>query len=96
MLHRVIRLQMTPNILKKNCIFVMKFIGGPQDFLHLGHLYSIHEYKSSLSEYICSLKTAVFGLRKDHNKCLNRLIFFKPHNSRFFTFRRLCPICQTV
>jgi hypothetical protein len=36
--------EMTRNIQKKKCIFVIKFIGGPQGFLHLGRLYSIHEY----------------------------------------------------
>ena len=36
--------KMTYNTQKKKCIFVIKFIGGLQDFLHLVRLCSVHGY----------------------------------------------------
>ena len=41
--------EMTHNTQKEKYNFVIKFIDGLQGFLHLGHLYSIHEYTPLLS-----------------------------------------------
>ena len=58
--------KMTHNIPKKNCIFVIKFIGGPRGFLLLGRLCSIREYTPLLSWHLCALTTLEYSVYHTH------------------------------